>query len=757
MAEQSDDLAKYEEHTELLEEVGARYTAARDHRSPWRTEGKKHFDFYAGRQWGPEEMNVLQEQGRPPIVFNRAHKMISAVRGHEANNRNEVRYIPRTQGDASVNEAVTSVSSFFLDECDGEDEQSDAFTDMLICGEGWTNTRVDDEENEGGDLVVEREDPFTMLTDPSSKKPNYADARYIFKEKRFAREEVKAMFPNWNGQYSPAEWDLDDDDDAAKTWTKNSYTGRSDRTNTAHRDILVLEYQRRRIECDYVVVKPAADEFSEPDQVTLDQDAWEDNEEEIKKAGWDYYKQKRAVFERFFFVGREVVHQDTVNPKGFTYHCITGYRDREKGHWFGLMRLLMDPQQWSNKWLSQILHILNTQAKGGLMYEESAVDDISDLEARWAKAGGTFKFKDGALQNKRILERGIPQFPAGFDKLLEYANASFGDVSGINAELLGMADREQPGVLEWQRKQSAVTLLAPLFDSLRRYRKQFGRCWLYFIQKYMATDPERLVRIVVDDQEQALQIGLLGLNDETAEYDVIVDQQASAPNQKEATWAVLTELIPAIKDVLPPQMWMLFLKYSPLPESLLMEMRDEVEKQQQQGPPPDPEMMKAQAQIEAKKAEMEMKRQEKQEEMAFKREEHALEMQMEQEKMQMERQKMLMQLEIEKMKAGIQLELAQQKAQQDIQIGQMQGQAEMARSQQEIQMLRERGNAEIDIKRQTADQDGKIKAKSAEQDAQIKAKSAAQERELAAAEASAPRRVRKIVRGKDGRAAGIED
>jgi hypothetical protein len=74
------------------------------------------------------------------------------------------------------------------------------------------------------------------------------------------------------------------------------------------------------------------------------------------------------------------------------------------------------------------------------------------------------------------------------------------NVSGVNAELLGMADREQAGVLEYQRKQSAVTLLAPLFDSFRRYRKMAGRCWLHFMQNYL-TDG-RLIRITMDDGGQ---------------------------------------------------------------------------------------------------------------------------------------------------------------------------------------------------------------------------------------------------------------
>ena len=51
----------------------------------------------------------------------------------------------------------------------------------------------------------------------------------------------------------------------------------------------------------------------------------------------------------------------------YSWACITGELDRYKGHWFGLIETLRDPQMWANKWLSQTLHILNTTAKDGIV------------------------------------------------------------------------------------------------------------------------------------------------------------------------------------------------------------------------------------------------------------------------------------------------------------------------------------------------------------------------------------------------------
>jgi len=139
---------------------------------------------------------------------------------------------------------------------------------------------------------------------------------------------------------------------------------------------------------------------------------------------------------------------------------------------------------WSNKWLSQIMHLINSSGQDWAMTLRRARSTIRlNSKRNAARPGAINEFTDGALQQGRVQRREMAVgLPPDLSNLMQYANESMQNVSGVNAELLGMADREQAGVLEYQRKQSAVTLLAPLFDSFRRYRKMAGRCWLYFMQ-----------------------------------------------------------------------------------------------------------------------------------------------------------------------------------------------------------------------------------------------------------------------------------
>ena len=787
------------ENAELLQEARDRFQMARDHWKEWNDEARQCFEFYSGHQWSTDDVEYLQSQLRVPITFNRVQPYIDAVIGHEANNRQEIKYLPRTEGDSAVNQVITEVAHFYLDECDGEYAQSEAFKAMLICGIGWTETRLDDEENPDMDLVVECVNSMHVLPDPTSERPCFSDARYVFKHTQHSKAEVRAMFPEWDGISTGTEWDLYDYDDAGAEdgdlTGRDTYVGDDDAdSDTAGRDITVVQYQYKDYEDVYMAKDPETGK-----EKSISEDVYNNFKKEMKAEGITTRKKSRVVCKVAYIIGSQVVQHSTVCKEHFTLQAITGKRDVSKKTWHGIMRSLLDVQQWSNKFLSQMLHIINSQAKGGLDIEESAVSDMEKFEADYSKPGALLVYRDGALQNNRVRERSSVQFPAQFDRLLQYANDSFGDVAGINAEMMGMADREQPGVLEYQRRQSAVSLLAPLFDSLRLYRKRFGRVWLYFIQKYLADG--RIARITVDQEQLQQQQGMQGppqppqpgqpgqqpgqppamkpppktvavaintqlLGDpDTAKYDVIVDQSSTSPNQKEATWAVLSQMGPMLKDVMTGPVLMKLLEYSPLPESLMEEIKQiTMDAAQQQKP--DPEEQKAQAEMQMKQAEMQMRMQEKQAEMKMNVEQHQMEMQSRKEQaafdMQMEQKKAELKARTEMAMASLKMQTEQQKAQTEMGIAEDQHiqtqQLMFDKAQLERSLEQYRAVMDENYKTESEIETEEDEMKAQEVLDKIAALESGQQQLISAIDnlAKQTSKPKKIVRGPDGRVAGVE-
>jgi hypothetical protein len=183
----------------------------------WRRQAREDFQFRDGDQWSPEDKRLLEEQGRPAIVFNRIGVLVDAVVGAEVGNRREVRYIPRESGDSLPNEVLTSAAEWFRDQCDAEDEESEAFKDAVTSGMGWTETRLDRSANPDGDPRIEHIDTFEMVWDCNAAKANLVDSRRRWRVRKVDMAEAQKMFPDADPAELDAAWaDADAGDTQAR-------------------------------------------------------------------------------------------------------------------------------------------------------------------------------------------------------------------------------------------------------------------------------------------------------------------------------------------------------------------------------------------------------------------------------------------------------------------------------------------------------------------------------------------------------------
>ncbi|UTD28227.1 hypothetical protein [Bradyrhizobium sp. WD16] len=575
-----------------------------DRLTDWRKDAREDFAFTAGDQLTEEDKARLREMNRPIIVMNRIEPVIDSVAGSEVANRQEVQFIPRTQGDVAVNEVLTSAAKWFRDQCDAEDEESDAFRDTVICGMGWTETRLDYEDDPDGAPVVERVDPLEMVWDSSAKKRNLVDMRRVFHIRRdIPIEEARALCPG--DEFEDADYNATWVDDAPDGRDQHHNDGRfynkgdqGDGQERAEKTVTMVRAQWWERSPAYLVIDPT--DPNGQNILTLDKDDFEQLQAKAEAVGGRlrFTRSTRKAFKQAF-LGRIMLEIGEAPCKDhFSFKCITGKRDRNKNVWYGLVRGMKDPQRWANRWMAQTMHIINTSAKGGIAAERGAFfENDADGEASWAKQDAVTYLKQGAVsgQSPKFIAKPVSQFPQSSFELMQFAISSIRDTSGVNVELLGLASNSgQAASLDRQRKQSAMTILQSLFDSLRRYRKEQGRLLLYLIENYLSDG--RLIKIV--GEEGARYVPLIrqgGLNT----YDVIVDEAPSSPNQKEATWSLLQQLLPVIGKMLPPATWLALLKYSPLPSSAQDDIRKSLEQQQGQ---PDPAQQQRDAELQMTQA-----------------------------------------------------------------------------------------------------------------------------------------------------------
>jgi hypothetical protein len=555
---------------DVLDEFNRRFKHAKSHWKDWRDEARNLYDLIAGRQWAPEDEAKLKDELRPMVTFNVSGKYMDVITGLQINNRQETRFYPRKPGQAAADELLNGAVNWARDLCDQADDETDAFFDSALTGLGWMEGYLDKDLEPTGVPAGQRVDPLEMFPDPSARKRNLADAGYLIRIKYVTDDEYKELCGE---DYAPSDRelaDIDTDDDnlqlieEPQDYREDSNTAQA---STKRNKCAVADYQFWKREERYQVQHP---QLGSKELTVEEAAAYEPFFKKAAQNGQVFQVQKirRKVFYRAFIAhGKVCKYGLSPYQHGFTYHAITGKRDRNVNTWFGIGRSILDPQKWLNKFFSTILYVMMTNAKGGIMAEENTFKDARKAESEWANPNSITWLKDGALAKGKIEPKPPAVYPQGLDRLMDFTLNSLPQTTGLNVELMGLAEKVQAGVVEAQRKQSAMAIIAWAFDSMRRYYRSIGRQQARYVIDYM---PEKTL-IMITGQEGKQYVPLVKSN-LPFEFDIIVDEAPTSVNMKERVWLVLEGLIPQLLQAgltIPPDV----LDYSPLPTDLVQKWK----------------------------------------------------------------------------------------------------------------------------------------------------------------------------------------
>lgn len=564
-------------HSEVLSEFNSRFKYAKSHWADWRTEARELYDLKAGRQWDKEDEAKLREEMRPMVTFNVADKYSDAITGLQINNRQEIRFFPREQGDAQVNQIITGAVTWGADLCDAADEETDAFSDAMWTGMGWMEGYLDKDLEPDGVPARQRVDNMEMYPDPAARKRNLTDARFIIRMREMDHDEYEDLFGE---EYTNTDEEFvqpqDDDGDIQIIEEPQDYNESTPSGAAAKKSkCIVADYQYWKREKRYILKHPKMG--GEKELTEAEYEAYQEFFQRAAKNGQQFKLQaiKRKVYYRAFISKGKIASGENgfgLSPYqgGFTYHAITGKRDRNKNTWYGIGRSIVDPQKWLNKFFSTILYAMMTNAKGGIMAEENAFKDSRKAESEWANPAAITWMKQGAIagaQGPKVIPKPAAAYPQGLDRLMEFTMQSVPQVLGLNAELMGLAERVQAGVVEAQRKQSAMAIIAWAFDAMRRYYRSIGRQMAQYVVDYV---PEGT--LVLINGETAKQYTPILKSSLPLKFDVIVDEAPTSVNQQERVWLALETLIPQLLQAgipITPKV----LDYSPLPPDLVAEWK----------------------------------------------------------------------------------------------------------------------------------------------------------------------------------------
>lgn len=594
---------------DLRAEIKARFEHAKKNIKEWEDVAREDMAFALGEQWTEEDLQLLKDQSRPALTFNRIKSLINLISGYQRENASRIKVNPEGGEDKVFSEVMDRLLRHIDKTSHMAYKMSYWFDDGLYTGKGWLEAVLTYESDPiRGEIRFLQRSPYQILVDPEFNEYDLNEwprAQYLFKVVRMTKDALKSLYPKYEKLIDGFATDSDDtiengsalmhegsDDDYGNRPNKTTVVKKTqaDDESGLKRDekFTIKEYWRPKLVEKHFVIEI---ESGEPRRF----DTKEAAEAFIVNQGNAGKVVPRKVPEMWVaaYVGGFVL-QDEKSPMEPYYSGFPFFRfladwspsaETEELKTQGVVRSLKDPQREKNKAKSQSLHILNTQANSGWIGDQDALTDEGwkALEKMGSKPGITVKKKRGS-ELREILPKG-PN--VGHLQREEKAEEEFKQISGINPDLLGFQEKTASGRAISLRIRQAVTSLVRIFHNYRYSKEIIGMFLLEMVPMvfdekkvkkvlgphYMAkaVDPERY-----PDGLQPGHIAAFLTLVEDNKYDVIVSEADQNKTIRYEIFQDLTELVKAGLPI-PPD---LIIDYMDLPNS--EEVKQKILQQQAQ-------------------------------------------------------------------------------------------------------------------------------------------------------------------------------
>jgi hypothetical protein len=515
------------------------------------------------------------------VQFNKVKPYVNAVRGFMAQNRQKADYSARHEN-SQMQQFYTKYSNSYKDnlrqQCHADQIETQQDGDMLICGYGAVDTAISYGEghsttNPNGELLMGRIDPQIVYWDYTARASNLLDARYCGYKKVYALEEALSLFDG----STPEDFEYSQNDDQGnkvyykRGGTYNKIQELYDVEQGKEELIRVYFHQWYEIEPFYRAVNPLQGNDIDPslmedavrsllmiaeDQENPDDPYKFDPQSTIITCDKKTMKMVKALFEgiapiEFEKFNRKVFYTailsgNTVfkayrsaSQQGFTLKFKTGDYDESNKMWVGMVNSLRDPALYYNKALTEMLWVIASQAKGGVMAERSAIKDIAAFEAKYAKTDGVAIVEDGALSGSRIKPKKEGYQPTGIENILSEAGNSLPEVSGIDKSFLGSSEnKNQTAALQGMQIRQVQSTLATYFDSITLYSQEWAKMAMPFL-KILAENNDGSEFKTTDDNDGSTVYLQLTRENFLDEYDINLVEAPTSQMQKMEQGATL--------------------------------------------------------------------------------------------------------------------------------------------------------------------------------------------------------------------------
>lgn len=556
---------------------------------------------------GPQLLTGRTNQIRNTLVrFNKIKPYVSAIKGFMAQNRRKPQYTARIEDNEeqeNKSEYFNALSSCVRDQANADQIETQQDGDMLIKGVGAIETNLTYGEgfssrNPNGEVSMMTLDMMNVGWDSSARAANLLDSRFVHYKMEYDRQEAYDLFDDNN----PQDFETVDEDNAVGMPIPGTGGGSYsllreiyDVVDSAKDRVMVYFYQWFEIEKYYrtknpltlvtdpgllIIMQQKMQAIAEEQEYPDDPFAFDPSQEVIscdgdtKKAlikafdGIDieFTTHKRRCYYTSVLSGKKVfAGYKSASQQGFTIKFKTGDWNETRKIWVGIVDQMIEPWLYYNKGLTELMFAIASGAKGGVMYEDSAVDDVAKFEQSYARTDSATKVNDGAISGNKIKPKREAYQPNGVEELIQIANDAIPDSAGIDKTFLGSSENKaETAALQRQRIKQVTAPLACYFDSITLYQREWARLFIDLMRIFVENNDGTIFK-VMDQETGKTAYARISASYIAPEYDIEIGEGPDGASEREENLAMLSSLGDSLLQVDPAtakQVYAIGVKYT---------------------------------------------------------------------------------------------------------------------------------------------------------------------------------------------------
>jgi hypothetical protein len=526
------------------------YASAKDREiEEWRLAHR----YYSGKQLTEKEITTYQKRKQPVIIFNRVSRKIDGVVGVVRKLRTDPKAFPQRQDQGQAAELATQIVRYVCDASEFEGIESDAVLAASVIGLGGIELGLRDAPEGDQEVELIDFDARTFFYDPRSFKADFSDARYMGTYKWASIDEIEEIAPGKAAEVEGA---------GDGGFSTQADTDRDDKWRDDKGRVRLVDH-------------------------------WY-----IQGGKWQWCLHAGTVK----IASGESPFYDENGRSICKFRVFSAYIDDE-GDRYGFVRNMKGPQDAMNQHRSKAMHIMNTRQ---IIARRGAFADIEKARREAARPDGVIEF-DGSADDFRI-----DQPSQEFIQQTQYFQDAKDEIEnfGPNQALLGTNMSASSGRAIAMMQQSGLAELGPFLKNLRMWKLDLYRAIWTNSKRYMTA--EKMIRLTGDAQAaQFIEVNKLQI-DEYGQPVIVnqlgaidVDIRMEEGPDTETVMGDVFDTLTALANNQTPVPPQVLIKMSSLPSSVkdeLMKMLDP----SQQPPPPGAEMQMQAQQMEMQAQQIEM-------------------------------------------------------------------------------------------------------------------------------------------------------